>query len=251
MPRGVRAAVAWGALALVLAAPCTPAADDGLTVATAANFLATAKRLDQAWQAAGHAPLTLVAGATGGLYAQIRQGAPYDVFLAADQRRPRRLLDEGHAVADSRVSYALGRLMLWSAQPGRAVEGPEALDGSDLHRLAIANPRTAPYGAAAAQALRALGRWDALRNRLVRAKNVGQAFQLAASASVPLAFVARSQVTARGADGSGWLVPDDLHEPLVQDAVAVRDRPGARAFLAFLTSERGASIIRESGYEIP
>jgi molybdate transport system substrate-binding protein len=193
-------------------------------------------------------------GATGAFYAQIRNGAPFQVFLAADAKTPERLEQEGLAVAGTRFTYATGQLALWSAAPGRVDAQGEVLRGASFERLAIANPKLAPYGAAAMQTLDKLGLLPALQGKLVQGENIAQTFQFVASGNAALGFVALSQVRARepGARGSAWLVPAELHEPIRQDAVllaAGRENAAATALLLFLRGESARAVIREFGYE--
>lgn len=244
---GVRAA-----RALLLAALATaPAARAGeVHVAVATNFAATARALGAAF-AQEHGDTVVVSeGSTGKLYAQIVNGAPYEVLLAADAERPARLEAGGQAIAGTRFPYALGQLVLWSPDAGR-VEGASALRG-DFRHLAIANPELAPYGAAARDTLRRLGLWEALAPRLVRGEDIGQTYQFVATGNAELGFVALSQVA--GAGGSRWLVPADHHAPLEQQAVLLgpgRDDGAARAFLGFLRSDAARRTIAAAGYALP
>ncbi|MFC3229360.1 molybdate ABC transporter substrate-binding protein [Marinibaculum pumilum] len=219
-------------------------------VAVAANFTAAAQEIAAAFAAAGGGRVRLSFGSTGQLYGQIVQGAPFDVFLAADAERPARALAEGLAVPGSGFTYAVGRLALWSRDPG-LVRGPETLAAAGVGPLAIANPETAPYGVAAVAVLRALGRFDALAPQLVRGSNIAQAYQFVASGNAALGFVALSQIAGQDA-GSRWLVPADLHPAIRQDAVLLqrgRDNPTAAAFLAFLKGPEASSIIARYGYD--
>lgn len=218
----------------------------------AANFTGAVRALEQAFEAEGPHRVTVSTGATGALYAQIRNGAPFHAFLAADSRRPRRLEEQGNAAAGSRFTYATGRIVLWSPRDGYVI-GPASLHRRDFRHLAIANPRTAPYGLAAKQALRSLGRWEALQERLVRGENIAQAYQYVASGNAELGFVALSQVSGRErpAQGSRWLVPQRHHAPIRQQAVlleAGRHNPAAQAFLDFLRGPRAAAIMARFGY---
>lgn len=221
-------------------------------IAVASNFSAAAGAIEQAFEAAGGHRVTISTGSTGGLYAQIRHGAPFHAFLAADARRPRLLGEEGVATAGSRFTYARGRIALWSPRPG-LVTGPEVLASADFRRLAMANPRTAPYGLAARQALKSLGRWQALQGRLVRGENIAQAHQFVASGNAELGFVALSQISGpnRPGQGSRWLVPNRHHQPIRQQAVLLErgsDNPAARAFLDFLRGPEAQAIMRDYGY---
>jgi molybdate transport system substrate-binding protein len=223
-------------------------------VAVAANFTAPMRKIAAAFEAeSGHKAL-LSFGATGAFHAQIRNGAPFQLLLAADGETPARLEQEGAAVAGTRFTYAIGRLVLWSAQPGVVDGQGEVLRRPGEGRIAIANPKLAPYGAAAVQALAALGLLQALQPRFVQGENIAQAYQFAATGNAALGFVALSQVMEDGriAKGSAWLVPAGLHAPIRQDAVllaAGRDSAAARALLAYLKGEKARAIIRSFGYE--
>jgi len=256
-----RSAARRGALARVLplAALALVAAGGArageVHAAVATSFAATARALAEPFRAASGHALLVSNGSSGKLYAQIASGAPFEVFLSADAERPRRLEEAGHAVAGTRFAYALGRLVLWSADPARAV-GPEALRAGDFARLAIASPELAPYGAAARATLRRLGLWEALAPRLVRGEDVGQAYQFVATGNAELGFVALAQLAARDdqAGGARWLVPAELHPPIEQHAVLLargRDDPAARAFLDFLRSPDARARIAAAGYDLP
>ncbi|MDD3449969.1 MAG: molybdate ABC transporter substrate-binding protein [Gammaproteobacteria bacterium] len=225
-----------------------------VSVAVAANFKATLEEVGAAFtRATGHQVLAS-SGSTGKLYTQITQGAPFAVLLAADSARPERLEREGHAVAGSRFTYAVGRLVLWSPDPDRVDAEGAVLRDPGLQRLAIANPRSAPYGAAAQEVLEGLGLWDALQPRLVRGENIGQTFQFVASGNAPLGFVALAQVRAGGQPGSQWLVPQALHAPIEQQAVLLgsgANNPAARAFLDYLRGPEAVAIIERYGYDVP
>jgi molybdate transport system substrate-binding protein len=237
-------------LLLVLAAPVSAAS---LNVAVASNFLAPLEALAKAYREHGGGSLRISAGATGQLYAQITQGAPYDVFLAADQARPRRLVDEGTAVAGSRMTYARGRLVLWAA-PGIRLpaDGLAGLQRSSVVRLAIANPSLAPYGRAAREALRATGRWAMLSDRIVQAQNVGQALQYLATGNVSHALVAASytRLDNRPAGEVRRVAARD-YAPIRQDAVILTRAASpdqARDFLAFMQTAAAAEVLRSYGY---
>lgn len=228
-----------------------PAATAGeVRVAVAANFTEAAREIGQRFTAAtGHQPVFSF-GSTGTLYAQIGLGAPFDVFLAADQARPERAVAEGLAMPRSRFTYATGRLVLYSRDPDR-VRGPDTLRRGDFTRLAIANPVTAPYGAAAVAAVEALGVYDHLAPRLVQGSNIGQTYQFVATGNAELGLVALSQV-ARHDEGSRWAVPAGLHPPIAQDAVLLRrgaDNPAARAFLDFLRGAEAGAVMAAYGYD--
>jgi molybdate transport system substrate-binding protein len=226
------------------------ARSEPLLVAVAANFLDTLRDVEAAFEAATGHQVTTVAGSTGKLYAQIVNGAPYDVFLAADPERPARLEAEGLCVSGSRVTYALGAIALWSPEADLVDEQGAILRDGDFRHLAIANPQLAPYGQAARQVLEKLGLWETLQGRIVRGENIAQTFQFVVSGNARLGFVALSQLdAARG--GSRWLIPGDFYTPIRQDAVILKDSAVARAFLAFLAGDAASELIRNRGYAVP
>jgi len=228
-------------------------ASDQVRVAVASNFVTAIRDLATAWEQASGQRAILVTGSTGKLYAQIRNGAPFDVFFAADARRPQLLESEDLALPGSRFTYARGLLVLWSPDPDRVDPDGEVLAGGDFKHIALANPRLAPYGRAAEQVLRALRQWDRLSSRMVRGENIGQAFQFVHSGNAELGFVARSQVRYPGSSrtGSLWEPPQALYDPIEQQAVLLKDRPATRDFLNFTRSSAGLEIIRSHGYERP
>lgn len=240
-------------LAFLLLFPALALADE-VRVAVAANFTAPAKRIAAAFsQATGHRAV-LAFGGTGKFYAQVRNGAPFDVLLAADDETPARLEREGHAVPGSRFAYATGRLVLWSARPGFVDVQGGVLKQAPFRHLAVANPRLAPYGRAAMEVLGALGLRDALQPRFVMAENVAQVWQFVRSGNAELGFVALSQVAQDGrlGEGSGWVVPAALHRPIRQEAVLLargRGKPAAQAWLRFLQESEARALVRAHGYE--
>jgi molybdate transport system substrate-binding protein len=223
-------------------------------VAVAANFAKPFAAISNAFtQATGHTVVVSI-GSTGKLYAQIHNGAPFQVFLAADTRRPDRLVAEGLAVAGSERTYAIGQLVLWS--PGLDVSGgAQALTEPSIHHVAIANPKTAPYGAAAMQALEHLGLTAAVQPKLVAAENIAQVFQFVASGNAEAGFVAASQLKGgRAPGGSLWLVPDGMHDPIEQGLCLLKAgaaNPAARALVRFMASGKAAKIIGAFGYGVP
>ncbi|TQE99828.1 MAG: molybdate ABC transporter substrate-binding protein [Spiribacter salinus] len=229
---------------------------DEVRIAVASNFLAPLEVLAARFEAAEQIETRISAGATGHHYAQIANGAPFDVFLAADQARPARLIDEGLAVAASRFTYASGGLVLW-AGPDEAMpeSGLSGLTAPDVHRLAIANPRLAPYGLAARQALEATGQWSALRPQIIEGANVGQALQYLATGNASHALVAASYAHMSGQPEGEWQrVPARLHDPIDQDAVLLeqaRHPQAGQAFLAFLRSSDAADVLKRFGYKSP
>lgn len=224
-------------------------------VAVAANFAAPMEALARDFaQSSGH-QAKLAFGATGKFYAQISHGAPFEVFLSADSKTPARLAGEGYAVAGSQFTYATGQLVLWSARAD-LVDGEGAVlrQGRFAH-LAIANPNTAPYGAAALQTLQALDLQDALKGKLVQGESIAQAHQFVASGNAELGFVALSQVYQDGriTAGSAWQVPARLHAPLTQDAVLLKagaSNPAARALLDYLRTPQARTVIARYGYVV-
>jgi molybdate transport system substrate-binding protein len=224
-----------------------------IRVAVASNFADTIKTIAARFEAVTEHKVVLIFGATGKLYAQISNGAPYDAYFAADVRRPERLEAEGVARPGTRFTYAVGRLLLWSPKPGYVDPEAAVLEAGRYRHLAIANPRLAPYGRAAQQFLQARGVWDVLQGKLVRGENIGQTFQFVRSGNVELGLVARSQVQRPGhpAGGSWWAVPQALYSPIAQQAVLLRENDTARDFLAFVRSKPAQAIIESYGYETP
>ncbi len=224
-------------------------------VATAVNFAVAAERIKSKFQTETGHVITLVRASTGKLAAQAVLGAPFDVLLAADRARPKRLIEDGHAIAGSQFTYAVGRLVLWSADAGRLNAGPvSALRAGKFRRLAIANPDVAPYGAAAQEMLNRLGLWSGLEAKLIYGENIQRAYAFAASGNAELALVALSfMLGARFSDNGAYQqVPTGLHAPIRQDAVLLRRGAGneaAEEFLTFLKSNEAAGIMRELGYE--
>lgn len=225
---------------------------DEIRVAAASNFRETSTELARVFEAASTHEVVLIFGSTGKHYAQVINGAPFDVMLAADSARPEKLEKTGLAIQGTRFTYALGRLALWSPEPGYVDSEGKVLSEAAFRHLAIANPVLAPYGQAAREALEALGQWDRLRPRLVMGENVGQAFQYVTSGNAELGLLAWSQLPREGARpaGSWWLLPENLHQPIAQQAVMLKDSAAARAFLDFLGSAEGVAIIRRHGYGI-
>ncbi len=223
-----------------------------VTVAVAANFADAARALGARFTREEGRDVRVVVGSTGELYAQIEHGAPFDVFLAADQERPRRLEAEGLTVPGSRATYAVGRLVLYGPDlPG--VRGPADLEAGTWRHLAVANPRTAPYGAAAMETLARLGLAEAVAPRLVQGESVGQTYQFVRSGAAELGFVALSQVVEEPGR-TYWVVPDSFHAPIRQDRVLLArasDESAARAFLAFLDGPAGREVVRAYGYAVP
>lgn len=218
-------------------------------VAVAANFTEPAKEIARLFEKSTGSRLVLSFGATGMLYAQIAQGAPFDVLLAADEATPAKAVAAGHGVKGTQFTYAVGRLVVYSATPG-LVAGERTLAQAKFSRLAIANPATAPYGAAAVEVMKALGVHDVLAPRIVQGQNIGQTYQFVKTGNAEIGFVALSQI-ALIEGGSRWIVPAGMHRPILQDAIllaAGADNPPARAFLAFLKGQAARTVIERFGY---
>lgn len=223
-------------------------------VAVAANFAGPLAALAAGFQSASGHSLKITAGATGKFYTQINAGAPFDVLLAADQETPQKLVEENLGVASSRFTYARGRLVLWSAAAEVVDDAGAVLNTGRFTHLAIANPKTAPYGRAAMQVLQALSLQEKLKPKLVVGESVAQAYQFVFSGNAELGFVALSQVKApdKPSTGSYWLVPAQLHAPIAQDAVLLAGaahKEAALALLAYLRSDSTQKLLRQWGYE--
>ena len=231
-----------------------PAAAGEVTIAVAANFTGTAEEIAEAFREETGHDAVLSFGSTGRLYAQVIHGAPFDVFLAADQARPDLAIAEGYAVEGSAFVYALGALVLYSTDPELVdPEGAVLFHPERFGKLAIANPRTAPYGAAAVEAMTALKVYDQLSDRLVEGENITQAFQFVATGNAALGFVALSQVIDRPG-GSRYEVPIDLYRPIAQGAVLLNKgakNPAAEAFMNFLKGDVARRIVENHGYRLP
>jgi molybdate transport system substrate-binding protein len=223
---------------------------DEIRIAVATNFAATITALVERFEQRTDHTVLVSSGSTGSHYAQIKNGAPFDAFFAADAQRPALLESEGLAVAGSRLTYAVGRLALWSPRASYVDDAGKILEQGDFRHLAIANPELAPYGAAAREVLIARGLWDGLQERLVRGQDIGQTFSFVYTGSADLGFVAYAQIMNpdRPVAGSHWLVPESLHRPVEQEAVLLRDVPAAREFLEFVRSSEAREIIRSYGY---
>jgi len=224
-------------------------------VAVAANFAGPMEKLAEQFQKDTGHKAVVASGATGKFYAQIRNGAPFEVLLSADDETPARLEAEGQVVARSRFTYAVGRLVLWSARANYVDATGAVLKTGDFMHLAIANPKTAPYGAAAVAVIDKLGLTARLQPRLVQGENIAQAFQFASTGNAELGFVAQAQVWRDGkfTAGSGWIVPASMHAPIRQDAALLTrgaKNPAAQALLDYLRTDKAKALIRAYGYEV-
>jgi len=223
-------------------------------IAVAANFTAPMKAIIALFEdETGHSVRTSY-GSTGKFYAQIKNGAPFEALLAADQRRPELLEEEGVAVPGSRFTYAIGTLVLWSADADKVEDGPALLASGDFNKLSIANPKLAPYGEATIETLEALELKAAIEPKLVTGENIAQTYQFVDTGNADIGFVALSQVMNNGkiTKGSGWVVPGDLHKPIRQDAVILargEENPAVTALIEYLKGDDAQAIIHDFGYE--
>lgn len=224
-------------------------------VAVAANFTAPLQAIAVEFEKdTGHSVLASF-GATGQLYAQIHNGAPFEVFLSADESTPAKLDSEGLGVSGSRFTYAVGSLVLWSATPGYLDGSDAVLKANQYRHLAIADPKTAPYGLAATQVLAKLGLTEAVQGKLVTGQSIAKALHFISTGNAELGFVALSQVYQDGqlSSGSAWVVPAELHSPIRQDALILKQgehNPAAAAFIDYLKGEKAAAIIQSYGYKL-
>ena len=224
-----------------------------VTVAVAANFAAPMKVIAQEFQRETGHQLRMSFGSTGQFYAQIKHGAPFSILLAADERTPEKIEQDGWGVPGSRFTYAVGKLALWSMTPG-LVDGDGAiLKSGTVDRIAIANPKLAPYGAAAVEVIHKLGLSDALSSKIVEGSSIGQAFQFVASGNADVGFVALSQVYENGQikQGSAWIIPAGMYQPIKQDAILLKagsGNPAAEALVKYLQGNQARSVMRSFGY---
>lgn len=225
----------------------TPALADTVRISAAANFTAAMKEIVKTFEKATGHKTVVSYGSTGKLYTQITHGAPFDVFLAADQTRPSLLVRKKRA--SQQFTYAIGKLVLWSKREGLNIDA-RYLRNADFKKLSIANPKTAPYGSAAIQILKNLGIYDKLSSKLVIGDNIAQTYQFAATGNAELGFIALAQI-ALANKGSRWQVPPALYTPIRQDAVLLnkaKDNPAALAFIHYLKSDDAKNIIHKYGY---
>jgi molybdate transport system substrate-binding protein len=244
------AAILGLALAPLLAL-ATAAQAETISIAVAANFTDATKVLAKAFKAKTGDDLAPSFGATGQLYTQISQGAPFEIFLSADSTAPTRAVAGGFGVKGTQFTYATGKVVLFSADP-KLVMGADTLKDGKFHKIAVADPRTAPYGAAAIAVMNKLGVYSTLQPKIVTGASIAQTYQFVDTRNADLGFVALSQVINRK-DGSRWMVPQKDYTPIAQDAVLLtpgKDDNGAKAFLAFLKSPAAAKIIESFGYEV-
>jgi len=242
------------ALSFLLACFATSALADDVPVAVAANFTAPMQKIAAEFEKdTGHKVVPSF-GSTGKFYAQIRNGAPFELLLAADDETPAKLVAENAAVAGSQYTYAIGKLVLWSAKPGVVDENGEVLKKGSFAHIALASPKLAPYGAAGIETMKALGVHDALAARIVTAENIGQAYQFVSSGNAELGFVALSQVLKDGRiEGSAWIVPAKYYQPIRQDLVILvpgRGKPATEALAKYLKGDKARAVIKAYGYDL-
>ena len=232
-----------------------PAHADEISIAVAANFTAPMKLIAAEFEKDSSHKVLASYGSTGKFYAQIKNGAPFEILLAADDETPARLIKENIGAHGSQFTYAVGKLVLWSAKPGLVDGAGAVLKKGDFVHLALADPKLAPYGAAGVETLKALGAYEALAQKIVTAENITQAYQFISSGNAELGFVALSQVLKDGKiEGSSWLVPPNLYMQIRQDAVILapgRGRAAVDALMKFLKSDKAQAIIKSFGYALP
>jgi len=239
-------------LLLALMGAASQAQADDVSVAVAANFTAPMQQIAAAFEKETGHKVVASYGSTGKFYAQIKNGAPFELLLAADDETPAKLIKENAAVAGSQFTYAIGKLVLWSAKSAVVDAKGEVLKKGGFDHLALANPKLAPYGAAGVEVMKALGAYDALQPKIVSAENITQAYQFVNSGNALLGFVALSQVLKDGKiDGSAWLVPAHLYAPIRQDVVVLekgRGKPAAQALANYLKGDKAKAVIKSFGY---
>ena len=225
-----------------------------LRIAVASNFLLPLKELSRKFKESTGHKVVVISGSTGKLYAQIKQGAPFDILLAADSTRPKILEKEGIGVLGSRFTYAVGRLVLWSKDSKLPLKNDlQVLNHKNFRYLAIANPKTAPYGKAAEQVLRKKGIWEKIQNRLVRGENISQAFQFVMTGNADIGFIALSQLRKNQRLGFSWIVPEEWHDPIQQQGILLKRAKTNKAawqFLNFIKSNRIQKQIESYGYSL-
>jgi molybdate transport system substrate-binding protein len=241
-------------LFVVVTLAVAPAFAEQVLVAVAANFVPPFREIAIEFERTTGHNVQVAAGSSGNFYSQIKNGAPFDVFFSADNERPKLLGEEGFGVKDSRFTYAIGRLVLWSPNAG-LIKGEETLRFKQYKRLAMANPKTAPYGVAAIEAMQKLELWEGIQSQIVIGESLGQTMGFIESGNAQLGFVALSQVMDPKIKGKGsrWDVPTNLHEPIKQDVILLtkgKINPAAKALMEFMGSPQAKAIIERYGYEL-
>lgn len=245
-----------GALAALIGClAVTGAQADEVQVAVAANFTAPIQAIASEFEKDTGHKLIAAYGATGQFYTQIKNGAPFEVFLAADDSTPEKLEKEGDIVPGSRFTYAIGTLALWSAKDGYVDDAGKVLEKNQFKHLSIANPKAAPYGLAATQVLAKLGLTDKVKDKIVEGQNITQAYQFVSTGNAELGFVALSQIFKDGkvSHGSAWIIPETMHDPIKQDAVILKkgeNNPAAKALTEYLKGPKAEAIIKSYGYQL-
>lgn len=243
-----RTVFTFAAILILLSSPIRA---ERILVAVAANFMGPMEQIVPLFEASTGHEVVMTSASSGKLYAQVRHGAPFQVFLSADDDKAQALIDAGLGLPESRYTYALGRLVLWSADPS-LVNGPEVLRNLGPGRIAISNPRLAPYGAAAIEVLEELGSWPDVAGQVVQGENIAQTFNFVRSGNAPVGLVAASQIIGQG--GSAWRVPANLHRAIRQDAIVLergRHTLAAQDLMSFLRSAQAKAIIADFGYDLP
>jgi molybdate transport system substrate-binding protein len=243
-----------GLLASLLLA-ALPAQAEDISVAVAANFTSPLKQIAAEFEKETGHKVVASFGSTGKFYAQIKNGAPFQILLAADDETPTKLLKENVGASGSQFTYAVGKLVLWSAKPGLVDGAGAVLKKGDFAHLSVPDPKLAPYGAAGLETLKALGLLEAVQPKIVTAENITQAYQFISSGNAELGFVALSQVLKDGkVEGSSWLVPTNLYTQIRQDAVILapgKGKAAAEALMKFLKGDKAKAITKSFGYELP
>jgi molybdate transport system substrate-binding protein len=239
------------AIAALIAAP---AFADEVQIAVAANFTAPMQKIAAEFEKDTGHKVVPAFGSTGKFYAQIKNGAPFEVLLAADDETPAKLISEGAAIPGTQFTYAIGKLVLWSAKPGVVDEAGDVLKKGSFDHIAVANPKLAPYGAAGVETMKAFGVSDTLQAKIVTAETIAQAYQFVSSGNAELGFVALSQVLKDGKiEGSAWIVPAKYYTQIRQDAVILangKGKPAAEALLKYLKGDRAKAVIKSFGYDL-
>lgn len=245
-----RLIAAWLILAMLIPAD---ASADKIHVAVASNFVATLQVIAKRFEEQTQHRVILITGSTGKHFAQIQNGAPYDVFFAADSRSVELLEKSLHGIPGSRFTYAIGKLIAWSPDISAPVPGEKYIGTGNFDHIAIANPKLAPYGRAAKQVLQTLDLWQQLKGRLVRGENIGQTFQFVKSGNAPIGFIAYSQVKRPGREvpGSWWNIPEKMYDPIYQQAILLSKKIAAHEFVRYCRSDEALKIMRDYGYHTP
>lgn len=241
-------------VAIIMGVAAKSVQADEISIAVAANFTDATRDIVPLFEKATGHKVKVSFGSTGKLYAQIEHGAPFEVFLAADSKRPEKAESQGLAVKGSRFTYAIGKLALWSPKADAFTDAEAFLKSGKFSRAAIANPKTAPYGLAAQQVMKHLGVWDSLKSKLVRGDSIAQTFQFTATGNATVGFVALSQVTSwKESKGTVWKIPQGYYQPIEQQVVLLKrgeDSEAAKAFITFLKSDAAHAVITGYGYGV-